>query len=45
MIRQTAWGNWYGYLGNRKVESFDGCGFIGGQEEQAKEWLTRMKKD
>ena len=43
-VRQTAWGNWYGYLGNRKVAAFDGAGCgAGGAEGEAKAWLEQMK--
>ena len=44
-IRQTIWGNWYGYLGNRKVESFADVGAgRGGAEQEAKDWLEQMKR-
>ena len=44
-IRLNSWGNWNGYLGNRKVESFSEAGAgRGGAEQEAKDWLERMKK-
>jgi hypothetical protein len=36
-IRQNIYGNWYGYLGNHRVESFFGSVEV--QEEKAIEWL------
>lgn len=36
-IHQTVWGNWYGYLGNRKVIEF------GMDEKESREWLEQMK--
>jgi hypothetical protein len=41
-IRCTAWGNWYGYIGNRKVELFMN-NENGTQEENARHWLTQAK--
>lgn len=39
-IKQNIYGNWYGYLGGRKVESFFGSGGSGGgQEFEARQWL------
>ena len=37
-IRQNVWGNWYGYIGTRKVQWFFDNSF-GTQEEHAKRWL------
>jgi hypothetical protein len=43
-IRQNIYGNWYGYIGARKVEMFFGSGGCGGEQEfQAKQWLAKMK--
>lgn len=41
-IRENRWGNWYGYLGNRKVEWFMNDD-NGTQEENAKKWLANMQ--
>lgn len=37
-IRKNAWGNWYGYLGNKKVEWFASDAEYS-QEEIAQHWL------
>lgn len=37
-IKQNAWGNWYGYLGNKKVASFSNTP-TETMEEQAQAWL------
>ncbi len=41
-IKQNAWGNWYGYKGTRKVESFSSSPYES-QEEQALRWLDCME--
>jgi hypothetical protein len=41
-IKQNAWGNWYGYLGNRKVECFFNDAY-GTQEQHAQEWLAEQE--
>jgi len=38
-IKQNAWGNWYGYLGNKKVESFSNTP-TETMEQQAQVWLA-----
>ena len=44
-IRQNIYGNWYGYIGARKVEMFFGSGGCGGEQELlAKEWLAAQQK-
>jgi len=40
-IRQNIYGNWYGYIGTRKVEWFFGT--TTEQEREANEWL-QMKQ-
>jgi hypothetical protein len=39
-IHQNIYGNWYGYLGTRRVEMFFGPAWE--QERSAKAWLHRM---
>jgi hypothetical protein len=39
-IHQNIYGNWYGYLGTRRVEMFFGHPWE--QEQDAKAWLERM---
>ena len=41
-IKQNAWGNWYGYLGNRKIECFFNDD-QGTQEQHAQEWLAEQQ--
>lgn len=41
-IRQNVWGNWYGYIGGKKVEWFlEDAGTT--QEQNAKAWLAKQK--
>ena len=40
-IKQNAWDNWYGYIGNRKVASFFNTP-TETQEQQAKRWLQEQ---
>ena len=41
-IKENAWGNWYGYIGGRKVEWF--CDDLDGtQEQNANAWLIRER--
>lgn len=40
-IKENRYGNWYGYLGTRRVESFFNDS-QGSQEDHAKEWLARQ---
>jgi hypothetical protein len=37
-IRETAWGNWYGYLGSKRVECF-GASSTETQQQAAERWL------
>ena len=41
-IRCNIWGNWYGYVGRNKVQSFFNNSF-GTQEEHARAWLDSFK--
>lgn len=38
-IKQNAWGNWYGYLGTKKVIAFTNTSPGSGMEEEAQAWL------
>lgn len=40
-IRQNVWGNWYGYLGNRRVEAFAN-GREYSMERAAQNWLAEQ---
>lgn len=40
-IKQNAWGNWYGYIGTRKVAAFSNSP-TQSQEDAAKEWLDQQ---
>lgn len=42
-IRQTVWGNWYGYCGNKKVIEFGELP-TDTSEQQATEWLKQQKE-
>lgn len=42
-IKETAWGNWYGYLGTKKVEMFFDS-LEESQEEAAKKWLQGQEE-
>lgn len=39
-IRANAWGNWYGYVGTKKVELF--WGDYTDQAQSASEWLDKQ---
>lgn len=41
-IRENAYGNWYGYIGTRRVELFLGSSFE--QERAARQWLDDMQR-
>jgi hypothetical protein len=41
-IRQTVWGNWYGYIGGKKVIDFMNTS-TAGQEEQAIAWKKQQE--
>jgi hypothetical protein len=43
-IRQNRYDNWYGYVGQRRVEAF-GNTPTGSAEENAKAWLTKFLLD
>lgn len=40
-IKQTVWGNWYGYLGSKKVTHFN-YDLDGSQEQNARRWLANQ---
>jgi hypothetical protein len=42
-IRQNRFDNWYGYLGNRRVEAF-GNSTTASAEENAKAWLAKRTR-
>lgn len=41
-IRENAWGNWYGYIGNKRVEQFFNTPEET-QEQQARRWLAEQE--
>jgi hypothetical protein len=41
-IKQNAWGNWYGYLGVSRVESFANTPYESA-EQMAQRWLQLMQ--
>jgi len=43
-IRQNAWGNWYGYIGRRRVIAF-GDSPVRGAEAEAERWLSGSAVD
>ena len=44
-IRQNAWGNWYGYIGNTRVIAFANTIPGSGMEEEAQAWLKEMQNE
>lgn len=41
-IKQTVWGNWYGYCGTRKVIAFSNPIPNYGARQEAETWLNKM---